>query len=197
MSDKNIIPHDHKIKKEDRERLKKHKPIVLWFTGLSGSGKSTLTSALEQKLYEEEMHTYILDGDNVRSGLNKGLTFSDEDRKENIRRISEVAKLFADAGLITLTAFISPFKEDRALAKSLVGEDEFMEIFVDCPLEICEQRDVKGLYQKAREGKIKKFTGIDSPFEAPENADVVIHTDRQSLEASVEQLYKAVINRIK
>ncbi|WP_020529644.1 adenylyl-sulfate kinase [Flexithrix dorotheae] len=197
MSDKNIIPHDHKIKKEDRARLKKHKPVVLWFTGLSGSGKSTLAGALEQKLFEEEMHTYILDGDNIRTGLNKGLTFSDEDRKENIRRISEVAKLFADAGLIVLTAFISPFKEDRALAKSLIGEVEFMEVFVDCPLEVCEKRDVKGLYQKARDGKIKKFTGIDSPFEAPENADIVIHTDQQTLEASVEQLYKAVINRIK
>ncbi len=197
MSEKlHIIPHDHKIKKADRTKLYKHKPSVIWFTGLSGSGKSTLASALEYRLHEAGLKTYILDGDNIRSGLNKDLTFSDDDRKENIRRISEVAKLFVDAGTIVLTAFISPFKEDRATARNLVEDGEFIEVFVDCPLEVCEQRDVKGLYQKARKGEITKFTGIDSPFEAPDQPEITIPTHQLSLEESVEKLFKFVIEKL-
>ncbi|UZS00166.1 adenylyl-sulfate kinase [Chondrinema litorale] len=197
MSEKlHIIPHDHKIKKADRIAQKKHKPTILWFTGLSGSGKSTLASALEYKLHQEGINTYILDGDNIRNGLNKGLTFSDDDRQENIRRISEVAKLFVDAGIVVLTAFISPFKEDRAMARSMVESGEFIEVFVDCPLEICEQRDVKGLYQKARSGEITKFTGIDSPFEAPENPEITVQTHKLSLDESVDQLFKFVSKQI-
>jgi len=197
MSEKlHIIPHNHKIKKSDRIRLNKHKPAIIWFTGLSGSGKSTLASALEYRLHEAGLKTYILDGDNVRNGLNKGLTFSDGDRKENIRRIAEVAKLFVEAGTIVLTAFISPFKQDRGTARDLVETDEFIEVFVDCPLEICEQRDVKGLYQKARKGEITKFTGIDSPFEAPENPEITIPTHQLSLEESVERLFKFVTEKL-
>ncbi|MEN7549717.1 adenylyl-sulfate kinase [Rapidithrix thailandica] len=193
MEKLNIIPHDHKVNKEDRQRHKKQKPVVIWFTGLSGSGKSTLANMLEQGLYEYGFHTYILDGDNVRMGLNKGLTFSEEDRKENIRRISEVAKLMVDAGLVVITAFISPFKKDRAMARELLEEGEFIEVFVDCPLEVCEQRDVKGLYRKARAGEITKFTGIDSPFEAPENPEIHIKTAEQSLESSINQLIDLVL----
>lgn len=197
MSEKlHIIPHDHKIKKADRIAQKKHKPAILWFTGLSGSGKSTLASALEHRLHQEGINTYILDGDNIRNGLNKGLTFSDGDRQENIRRISEVAKLFVDAGIVVLTAFISPFKEDRAVARNLVDEGEFIEVFVDCPLEICEQRDVKGLYEKARKGEITKFTGIDSPFEAPETPEITVQTHKLSLEESVDKLFKFVSKQI-
>lgn len=195
--DKNIIPHNHEVKRAGREALKGHKAKVLWFVGLSGSGKSTLASALEQKLHTEGIHTYILDGDNIRSGLNKGLTFSDADRKENIRRIAEVAKLFVDAGVVVLTAFISPFRIDRQWTKELIGEADFIEVFVDCPLEICEQRDVKGLYKKARAGEIPKFTGIDSPFEAPQTPDATVPTHLQDLETSVNQLYKLVLQKIK
>ena len=187
-----IIPHDHKIKKEDRKKSYDHKPAIIWFTGLSGSGKSTLASALEYKLHKAGFKTYILDGDNIRSGLNKGLTFSDDDRKENIRRIAEVAKLFVDAGIVVLTAFISPFKEDRATARNLVESGEFIEVFVDCPLEICEQRDVKGLYKKARKGEITKFTGIDSPFEKPETPEITIPTHQLPLEESVDRLFNFV-----
>lgn len=197
MSEKlHIIPHDHKIKKADRIELNKHKPAIIWFTGLSGSGKSTLASALEYRLHQSGLKTYILDGDNIRSGLNKGLTFNDADRQENIRRIAEVAKLFVDAGIIVLTAFISPFKKDREIARNLVDSQEFIEVFVDCPLEICEQRDVKGLYQKARKGEITKFTGIDSPFEAPENPEIAIPTHQLSLEESVDELYKLVSKKL-
>jgi adenylyl-sulfate kinase len=149
-------------------------------TGLSGSGKSTLASLLEQYLYEKSAHTYLLDGDNVRAGLNKDLDFSASSRTENIRRIGELAKLFADAGMITITAFISPFLSDRAAVRELLEEGEFMEVHVDCPLEICEQRDVKGLYKKAREGLIKNFTGIDSPFEIPEKPEVYVNTHTMS-----------------
>jgi adenylylsulfate kinase len=158
-----IIPHKGKIKKEDRQRQKGHKSAILWFTGLSGSGKSTLAHAVEERLFEMGVHTYVLDGDNIRTGLNKDLGFSAEDRKENIRRIGEVAKLFVDAGIMTLTAFISPYKQDRQFVRSLVKKGEFIEIYVKCPLEICERRDVKGLYKKARRGIIKNFTGIDDP----------------------------------
>lgn len=190
-----IIPHQHKVRQEDRIQLNGHKPLVLWFAGLSGSGKSTLASALEQKLHEAGYHTYILDGDNIRTGLNKGLTFSDDDRRENIRRIAEVSKLFVDAGIIVLTAFISPFREDRGMARELIG-DTFAEVYVDCPLEVCEQRDVKGLYKKARAGEIKHFTGIDSPFETPENPEITVPTYQQTLEESVSQLFQFVQSKV-
>ena len=183
-----IIPHKGKIKKEDRQRLKGHKSAILWFTGLSGSGKSTLAHTLEEKLFEMGIHTYVLDGDNIRTGLNKDLGFSTKDREENIRRIGEVAKLFVDAGIIVLTAFISPYKKDREFVRNLVEKDEFIEIYVKCPLEICEQRDVKGLYKKARAGIIKNFTGIDDPYEEPENPEIVVETHNENLEESVNKI---------
>lgn len=183
-----IIPHNHLVKREDREKLAGNKSKVLWFTGLSGSGKSTLAGALETDLHNKGVKTYILDGDNIRSGLNSDLDFSGENRTENIRRISEVAKLFVDAGVVVLSAFISPFREDRAKAREVIGEADFLEIHVDCPLEVCEQRDVKGLYKKAREGKIKNFTGIDSPFEEPINPDIRVDTATNSLEHCLEEL---------
>lgn len=193
----NIIPHNHTIKRADRIRKNGYQPKLIWFTGLSGSGKSTLASALETFLFNENFHTYILDGDNVRSGLNKDLDFGDESRKENIRRISEVSKLFVDAGLVVLTAFISPFREDRQTAKELVGAENFVEVFVDTPLEICEKRDVKGLYAKARAGKIPNFTGIDSPFERPESPDIHIETDGKSVEESLKELVQQLLSKLK
>lgn len=171
-----IIPHNHKINREDRERLLGQKARVLWFVGLSGSGKSTLASRVEQELHQMGKLTYILDGDNVRAGLNKDLDFSEASRVENIRRIGEVSKLMLDAGVMVLTAFISPFRADRQAVKDLVGADRFVEIHVDCPVEECEKRDVKGLYKKARAGEISNFTGITSPFEIPENPDVRVQT---------------------
>ena len=171
-----IIPHDHKISREDRERLLGQKARVLWFVGLSGSGKSTLASRVEQELHQMGKLTYILDGDNVRAGLNKDLDFSEASRVENIRRIGEVSKLMLDAGVMVLTAFISPFRADRQAVRDLVGADRFVEIHVDCPVEECEKRDVKGLYKKARAGEISNFTGITSPFEIPENPDVRVQT---------------------
>lgn len=190
MSTNNIIPHSHKVTKSDRQKLNGHSSKVIWFTGLSGSGKSTLAGKLEEELHKKGWHTYLLDGDNVRMGLNKGLGFSLEDRKENIRRIGEVSKLFVDAGIIVLSAFVSPLREDRAFVRSLFSEGEFVEVFVDCPLEVCEQRDVKGLYAKARKGEIKDFTGISSPFESPENPEFVIKTNEEKLQISIENLIK-------
>lgn len=170
----NIVWHNHHVTQEKRANQKQQKPCILWFTGLSGSGKSTVANAVEGLLYEQGKHTYLLDGDNVRHGLNKSLGFSEVDRIENIRRVGEVSKLFCDAGLIVLSAFISPFKADREIVRELSREGEFIEVFVDTPIEICEQRDPKGLYKKARAGEIKNFTGIDSPYEAPENPEVHI-----------------------
>ncbi|MEQ8906687.1 adenylyl-sulfate kinase [Ekhidna sp.] len=184
----NIIPHSHEITRKDRISKNGHLPKVLWFTGLSGSGKSTLASALETHFHNLGFNTYILDGDNIRSGLNSDLDFSDESRTENIRRISEVAKLFVDAGVIVLTAFISPFKSDRKTARDLIGDENFIEVHVDCPLEVCEQRDVKGLYKKARAGEIKHFTGIDSPFEEPENPDIKVDSANESLDDCLKKL---------
>ena len=192
----NIIPHDHQIKLKDRIEKYGFEPKLFWFTGLSGSGKSTLAGAFETYLFNKGNHTYILDGDNVRSGLNSDLDFSDESRKENIRRIAEVSKLFLDAGIIVLTAFISPFKEDRRHARELVGSSNFIEVFVDTPLEVCEKRDVKGLYAKARAGKIPNFTGIDSPFEQPEKPDIHIETKGKSVEESLNELIDQ-INKMK
>lgn len=188
MTSKNIVWHNHKVTKQDRATLKKQKPVILWFTGLSGSGKSTIANAVEAKLYEMGKHTYLLDGDNIRHGLNKDLGFSAEDRTENIRRIGEVAKLFVDSGLIVLTAFISPFQKDRDLVRKMVEESEFIEIYVDTPLEICEQRDPKGLYKKARAGEIPNFTGISSPYEPPKNPEIHLKNDKMSIEECVEKV---------
>ena len=187
-NDTNIVWHSHKITKAQRSALKKQRPCILWFTGLSGSGKSTIANAVEGKLYEMGRHTYLLDGDNIRHGLNKELGFSDADRVENIRRIGEVSKLFVDSGTIVLSAFISPFRSDREKVRELVEEDEFIEIFVDVPLEVCEARDPKGLYKKARKGEIGDFTGISSPYEAPENPEIRLLAHEKSIEESVEQI---------
>lgn len=180
----NIVWHEHKITKEQRMTLAQQKPCILWFTGLSGSGKSTVANAVEEMLFDLEKHSYLLDGDNIRHRLNKDLGFSNEDRVENIRRIGEVSKLFVDAGLIVLTAFISPFQEDRDIVRELVADDEFIEIFIDTPLQVCEQRDPKGLYAKARKGEIADFTGINSPYEVPENPEIHIRGDLTIKESS-------------
>ncbi|MEO1652391.1 MAG: adenylyl-sulfate kinase, partial [Bacteroidota bacterium] len=187
-----IIPQALTVDKKARQALHQHRSMVVWFTGLSGSGKSTLANLLEQKLHREGHHTYVLDGDNIRGGLNKDLGFGADDRKENIRRIGEVAKLMVDAGIIVLTSFISPFREDRALVRSLMEDNEFIEVFVDCPLEVCEQRDVKGLYKKARAGIIKNFTGIDSPFEEPIDPEVRVASHLLSQEDAVQEIYDKV-----
>ncbi len=176
----NIVWHNSKITKTDREKLNGHKGTCIWFTGLSGSGKSTLANELEAKLNKKGIHTYLLDGDNVRHGLNKNIDFSDEGRKENIRRVGEVAKLFVDAGIVVMTAFISPFREDRESVRKLLGEHEFIEVFVDADLETCESRDPKGLYKKARAGEIKDFTGISSPYESPQTPELVIENGKDS-----------------
>ncbi|MDC7791674.1 adenylyl-sulfate kinase [Campylobacter coli] len=184
--DNNLTWHASSITKAQRAKLKKQKPRVLWFTGLSGSGKSTLANAVEKKLFEQGFHTYLLDGDNVRHGLNGDLGFDEASRVENIRRIGELCKLFIDAGVIVLCAFISPFEKDRKLVKDLLEEDEYIEIFVDTSLEVCEKRDLKGLYKKARQGKIKNFTGIDSPYERPK--DPHIHITKEDLNENVDMI---------
>lgn len=187
-----VVWHNTTVTHQDRVSLKGQTPAVLWFTGLSGSGKSTVANAVESKLLSLGKHSYLLDGDNVRHGLNKDLGFSDEDRVENIRRIGEVAKLFVDSGTLVLTAFISPFISDREQARSLVAEGQFLEVFIDTPLEICEQRDPKGLYKKARAGEIKNFTGIDSAYEAPINAEIHVETANKS----VEECAETVVNQL-
>lgn len=185
----NIVWHQHDVDKARRAAANKQKPMVIWLTGLSGSGKSTIANLLEKKLTEYQKHTYLLDGDNVRHGLCGDLGFSDKDRVENIRRISEVAKLFVDAGQIVITAFISPFKSERDYCRNLLEQGEFVEVFVNTPLDVCEQRDPKGLYQKARQGDIKNFTGIDSDYEAPESPEIMLEYTGQSAEQSAEQLF--------
>ena len=185
----NIVWHQHDVDKQRRAQAKGQKPCVVWLTGLSGSGKSTIANLLEKKLADNGKHTYLLDGDNVRHGLNGDLTFSDKDRVENIRRISELAKLFVDSGLIVITAFISPFKGERDYCRNLLQENEFVEVFVDTPLDECEKRDPKGLYQKARAGEITDFTGISSPYEAPESPEVILNFSGQSAQESAEQLF--------
>lgn len=193
MKSTNIVWHNSQVTKEDRQQLHNHKSLILWFTGLSGSGKSTLSVALERRLYERGINTYILDGDNVRHGLNKNLGFSPEDRTENIRRIGEVSKLFVDAGIVTLTAFISPYREDRNNVRELVESSEFIEVYVKCSLEELERRDPKGLYKKARSGEIEGFTGIDAPYEEPVNPEIIINSEKQSIEESVEQIMSFLI----
>lgn len=192
-----IIPHNHQVGREDRRRLQNHNSFAIWFTGLSGSGKSTLAGELEKRLYEKGFRTFILDGDNIRSGLNKDLDFSETSRKENIRRIGEVAKLMVDAGCIVLSAFISPFKEERQLVRDLVGEENYVEVFVNCPLEEAEKRDVKGLYAKARAGEISNFTGISSPFEEPETPDVKVPTHELSIDEGVEIILSTIETKLK
>lgn len=193
MTGDNLVWHAHKVTKAIRAELMQQTPVVLWFTGLSGSGKSTLANLLEQKLLANKRATYLLDGDNIRHGLCGDLGFSDKDRVENIRRISEVAKLFVDAGTIVLTAFISPFRDDRDYCRSLLAAGEFVEIFIDTPLAVCEQRDPKGLYQKARQGEIKEFTGIDSPYEAPVNPEIHLPTAGISPQQAAENLYQLLL----
>ncbi|RIM84853.1 adenylyl-sulfate kinase [Staphylococcus xylosus] len=185
---KNITWHASEVTKEERQQRKNHKSAVIWFTGLSGSGKSTISVALEKALYDQQVHTYRLDGDNVRHGLNKNLGFSPEDRTENIRRIGEVSKLMVDAGLVTVTAFISPYQADRDVVRELLAEDEFIEVYTSCSLDECESRDPKGLYQKARRGEIQGFTGINAPYEEPKNPEIVIDTEQYSVEDAVTQI---------
>ena len=189
----NITWHEATVTAEAREKLLNQKGCVIWFTGLSGSGKSTLANAVEQVLHQQRHHTYVLDGDNVRHGLNKNLGFSPEDREENIRRIGEVAKLFADAGTIVMTAFISPYCADRDQARALIAEDRFVEVFVDCPLDVCEERDTKGLYKKARAGEIKEFTGISAPYEPPVNPEVTVNTAVLSIEECAQAVVEALV----
>ena len=189
MKSSNIIYHQATVTKQRRNKLNNHKSTLLWFTGLSGSGKSTLAHALEEKLFQMDCKTFVLDGDNVRHGLNSNLDFSEADRSENIRRISEVSKLMLEAGLIVMTAFISPFKKDRNEARSLISNDIFIEIYCKASLETCEKRDVKGLYKLARLGKIKNYTGIDSPYEIPEYPELIINTDKETLDDSVSKIF--------
>jgi len=186
----NLVEHTHKVTKEERQQLLKQKSPVVWLTGLSGSGKSTIANELAIKLQKEGKLAYILDGDNMRMGLNKDLGFSDDDRKENMRRIAEVAKLLSDAGVIVITAFISPFREEREEAKNIIGRDNFVGVYVEAPLMVCEDRDPKGLYKKARNGEIPMFTGIDSPYEEPINADLTISTENNSIDVCVNFIYK-------
>ncbi|WP_059102612.1 adenylyl-sulfate kinase [Shouchella shacheensis] len=184
----NILWHEATVQKEQRQKSNAHKSCVIWFTGLSGAGKSTLANALDLTLFDFGMKTYVLDGDNIRHGLNKDLCFSNEDRKENIRRIGEVAKLFVGAGTIVSTAFISPFQEDRNSVREILEVGEFIEVFVKCGLDECERRDVKGFYKKARSGTIPSFTGISSPYEEPERPELVIDTEQKTIEESVQKV---------
>ena len=190
----NIVWHPGAVTRADREQLNGHRGCTVWLTGLSGSGKSTIAVELEKRLWDRGVRAYILDGDNIRHGLNKNLGFSPEDRTENIRRIGEVAKLFTEAGMVAITAFISPYRADRDQVRALMPED-FVEVLVECPLEICEQRDVKGLYQKARAGQIKEFTGISAPYEPPAKPELTLRTDRQSVDESVAAIVALLAER--
>jgi len=199
MKTPNTIYHNATVTRERRNQLNGHKSVVIWFTGLSGSGKSTLAHSVEEKLHNLGCRTYVLDGDNVRHGLSSNLSFSDNDRKENIRRIGEAAKLMMESGVIAMTAFISPFKKDRNLVRQLLPQGDFIEIYCNTSLEACESRDVKGLYKRARAGEIKNYTGIDSPYEEPDDPELVIDTESESLEESVTKVinflkFKEIIN---
>jgi adenylylsulfate kinase len=191
----NIIRHKAAVTREHREALTGHRSLVLWFTGYSGSGKSTIAHAVEEHLHHSGFGTFVLDGDNVRTGLCSDLGFSPEDRAENIRRIGEVAKLFIEAGVIVLIALISPIRADRQWVRELVGDDDFLEIYCQCPLDVCEQRDVKGLYQRARQGEIKQYTGISSPYEEPQHPDLVLKTDKLSVNESVAHVLALLAKR--
>ena len=182
----NTVWHHATVNRELRNQQNRHKSIILWFTGLSGSGKSTIAHAVEQQLFKQGFRTFVLDGDNVRHGLSSNLGFSEEDRKENIRRVGETAKLMLEAGIITLTAFISPYRQDRERVKIMMPPGDFIEIYCEATLETCERRDVKGYYKKARAGIIKNYTGIDSPYEIPDNPELTLNTDNQTLEESVQ-----------
>ncbi|MCP9612838.1 adenylyl-sulfate kinase [Coprobacter sp. LH1063] len=194
----NIYPiFDKMLQRSDKEQLLKQHSVMIWFTGLSGSGKSTLAIALERELHRRGLLCRILDGDNIRSGINNNLGFSPEDRIENIRRIAEVSKLFVDSGIITIAAFISPSNEMRKLASDIIGKDDFIEVFIDTPLEVCEERDVKGLYAKARRGEIKEFTGISAPFEQPEHPDLRLDTSKLEIGDSVKKLLELILPKVK
>lgn len=193
----NLISHAFDIGKKERNNKNKHNSCVLWFTGLSGSGKSTIANVVETHMFKSGLNTYILDGDNIRKGINQGLDFTETGRKENLRRIAEIAKLFVDAGIITLAAFVSPLKKDREMVKNIVGAKNFIEIFVDTSLEECEKRDVKGLYKKARAGEIKNFTGIDTPFQAPLKPDIHILTEKESIIEAAEKIITFANHKIK
>ncbi len=184
----NIIPHNFYISKENRNHQNGHSSFVVWFTGLSGSGKSTLANLVEKDLFDKNIKTFVLDGDNIRRGLNKGLGFSRAERQENLRRIAEVAKLFVESGTVVMTSFISPLEEDRKFIRKIIGDNNFVEIFVNTSLEECERRDVKGLYKKARAGKIKNFTGIDLPYEAPKKPDLEVKTEEETLEDATKRI---------
>ena len=186
----NIVHHNFNVSQSDREKLHQHKAFLIWFTGLSGSGKSTIANALESKLNSLNVSTYVLDGDNIRFGICKDLTFSPEDRTENIRRIAEIANLFVDAGIVTLASFVSPYSKDREDVRNTVGAKNYIEVFINTSLDECERRDVKGLYKKAREGEIKNMTGISAPYEIPQNPDLEIDTVKESVEESVDKIFK-------
>lgn len=192
----NLVKHDALVSKADKQKSKNQTAVVVWFTGLSGSGKSTLANSLSQVMLENGYHCYLLDGDNIRLGLNSDLDFTDLGRKENIRRVAEVAKLFTDAGEIILTAFVSPFEDDRNQAKQIIGTENFIEVFVNTPLQECEARDTKGLYKRARKGEIKHFTGIDSPYEKPKNPSLVINTVNRSVAECTTEIYNFIQKRI-
>ncbi|WP_179348050.1 adenylyl-sulfate kinase [Winogradskyella pacifica] len=193
----NTVRHNYKITKADRKRLHNHQSFLVWFTGLSGSGKSTLANLVEVALHKSNISTFSLDGDNIRQGINKDLTFAPGDRTENIRRIAEIANLMVDAGVVTLAAFVSPYIKDRENIKTIVGKENFIEVYINTSLEECERRDVKGLYKKARAGEIKNMTGISAPYEAPINPDLEIVTDNQSIEASVQTILDFIIQKLK
>ena len=195
MSTENLFFHQHRVPRNLKEERNNHKSRVLWFTGLSGSGKSTIANATEKLLFDEGFQTYILDGDNVRMGLNKDLGFSPEHRTENIRRITEVAKLFADSGSLVLTAFISPYLEDRLQSREIIGQEDFIEIYIKADLSVCESRDPKGLYKKARAGEIKGFTGIDAPYEAPKNPELIIESDKYDVDTCAEKIVDFLIRK--
>ena len=189
MKHKNLVYHHATVTRERRNQLNQHKSVVLWFTGLSGSAKSTMSHALEERLFNKGCRTFVLDGDNVRHGLNSNIGFSNKDRKENIRRIAEVSKLMMEAGFIIMTAFISPFRKDRIAVRNLIPNGDFIEIYCKASLETCEARDVKGFYKRARAGEIKNYTGISSPYEVPENADLIIDTEQETIEDSVSIIF--------
>ncbi|NRD20794.1 adenylyl-sulfate kinase [Winogradskyella eckloniae] len=193
----NTVKHSYNVVKADREKRNGHRAMLLWFTGLSGSGKSTLANLVEQQLHKIGMSTFSLDGDNIRQGINKDLSFAPEDRTENIRRIAEIGNLMVEAGVVTLAAFVSPYIKDRENIKTIVGAENFIEIYINTSLEECERRDVKGLYKKARAGEIKNMTGISAPYEAPENPDIEIITDNQSIETSVQYIVDFIIQKLK